>query len=244
MKNDIRNSERTENENPSRRAPSRIRSPAGCPPSSRSIRWQLAEAAFNASQADRQHQLRGISLYLDVPRPVTRIEITPGLNELDDYAALFNVRATGPAPGTLPSRLVLSGVDREADEQLPDSDAASPVDLRQFVATGVPDVQQREYDRIRLLTIWLLSPAGLVDPDAEIDQTWRPYVEQHQFWNFRHAVKLPPQQVAGDDVLRIPRGFASGAGDRAISELTREFLEQNNRASAFFAAVSGRFWSV
>lgn len=107
-------------------------------------------------------------------------------------------------------------------------------------------LDERTHDAKPVSTIYFLSPPGAAN-DAEIDQTWQPFIEYHLWWNLRYASRLP---VVAAPVENLKIDLA-GIGAAAGAQLTvNQLLAQNNDAFAAAAQflssrdAAGTFWSV
>jgi len=99
-------------------------------------------------------------------------------------------------------------------------------------------------DRIRLATVYLLSPPGLA-AGAEPDATWTPYVSHAEFFNLYHSTinALPPAPPAP---ITLNTGLAAGVGDRINAALLDPLNEANTLAQLYLTDLQpeGEFWSV
>lgn len=98
-------------------------------------------------------------------------------------------------------------------------------------------------DSALMATVYLLSPPG-AGPEAEIDETWQPFVKHALFWNAQYLVTAP-QLTAPRQNLQLELG---GLGATAGAQLTvNQLLATNNDAAnnalQFLSArlIEGRF---
>ncbi len=103
--------------------------------------------------------------------------------------------------------------------------------------------QQDRHDSILIATVFMLSPED-AGSEAEVDETWTPYVKHEVWWNLCYAHNVPDFAVRSD--LALQTGLAGGVADPLIQQI----LDANNAASAAAldilttTQVEGRWWSV
>jgi len=101
-----------------------------------------------------------------------------------------------------------------------------------------------EYDTRKLATIYFLSPEG-VEPAAEMDATWTPYVEYNHFWNLAHSPQSIPDSVPIEPI-RLTTGLAGGLADILIATILAPLNNQLNTALQILKSrnLRGAFWSL
>ena len=86
------------------------------------------------------------------------------------------------------------------------------------------------YDEVLMATVYLLSPADAA-ADAEIDETWTPYVRHALFWNADHILSQPVSVAPQNITLNL-----AGLGSAAGAQITvNQILSSQN--DAFAAAL-------
>jgi hypothetical protein len=120
---------------------------------------------------------------------------------------------------------------------VPPKEPTSPLEL----IGGTPDP---EYDFTKLATIYFVSPEG-VEPAAELDSSWTPYVEYNHFWNLAHSPQKIPD-LTPIEPIRLPVPLAGGVATGIINNILAPFNNQLNTALQILKSRSmkGAFWSL
>lgn len=164
-----------------------------------------------------ERQLKACDIVLRCSRPRTTVQWEITSAATGSIARFF----VGSSPSTInnqPSTLYTLHVVTGFTELEPMSD----FDLLAG-ATNDPG-----YDEVRVCTVYLLSPPDAAS-DAEIDETWTPYVAHNLFWNARHIVTQPA--AIADEPLAINLAGLGGNAQINVNQL----LSTNN--DAFSAAL-------
>jgi hypothetical protein len=101
-----------------------------------------------------------------------------------------------------------------------------------------------EYDLTKLATIYFVSPEG-VEPAAELDSTWTPYVEYNHCWNLAHSPQSIPDSVPSEPI-RLTTALAGGLADILIATILAPLNNQLNTALQILKSrnLRGAFWSL
>lgn len=98
-------------------------------------------------------------------------------------------------------------------------------------------------DRLRIATLYFLSPPDATDPTP--NQLWQPYPSNNAFWNLAHAAKNPvPKKPPAP--IRMFTGLAGGWADIIGNQMLSGTNELSARASNAVNTTTneGRFWNV
>jgi hypothetical protein len=177
----------------------------------------------------QDRRLRAVDILIQQPRPRVEsvIERGPG-----GVAQLVASLATPSGADAVPR----IGLRRDAFDPAP-----LPATIQGLLATGAVD---DGFDRLRLGTLYLLSPPGATET-AEPDGAWQAYPVSRVFWNLNHAITkevaaVPPQRFS----LNVP--LAGGVAQGIIDAQINAQAAADAAAAAFVsrARIEGRFWTV
>lgn len=181
--------------------------------------------------ADRaqDRRLRAVDILIEQPRPRVEsvLERGPG-----GVAQLVASLAT-PSGADAAPRIVLR---RDAFDPAP-----LPATIQGILAAGAVDDGR---DRLRLGTLYLLSPPGTAET-SPVDDAWQPVPVNRVFWNLNHAVTKEVGVVAPLRLsLNVP--LAGGVAQGIIDAQINSLAAADAAAAAFVtrARIEGRFWSV
>jgi hypothetical protein len=101
-----------------------------------------------------------------------------------------------------------------------------------------------EYDLTKIATIYFVSPEG-VEPAAELDSSWTPYVEYNHFWNLAHSPQSIPDGAPIEPIM-LTTALAGGVANFVIATILAPLNNQLNTALQILKSrnMRGRFWSL
>ena len=174
--------------------------------------------------------LRAVDVVLSVDRLSAKLDIYRGNGMLDGFNALYFVRYGRAAPMKERPTLSITG------KYVPKIE----VDLGDFTQ----EITDEETDRIKIATIYLLSPKG-TPMEAIPDGTWRPFVAHDVFWNLAHAPAILPDPIDYEPIT-IQTGLAGGFADAIFSAQLSALNDNLSIATALVGKpnLAGRFWSL
>lgn len=175
----------------------------------------------------RARQLRAVDVVLEQPRPRVETVIEAG--------------PTGQAQlvASIAAPVGFEAAPRVQLRREPDTPEPTVGSIQELLATGGVDEGR---DRIRLGTIYLLSPPGAV---GEPDATWQAVPVNREFWNLNHAVT---RELGLVEPVRLNLGvpLAGGVAQGLIEASLSSLASDDAVAAAFLtrARIVGRFWTV
>jgi hypothetical protein len=180
------------------------------------------------TKAARRLRACDVSLWKD--RPSAKFEVYPG-SLLD--GSLGSIFITYGHSGGMKKNPYLRISSKFSPPPEPESEMA--------LLEGITDP---EYDLTKLATIYFVSPEG-VEPAAELDSTWTPYVEYNHFWNLAHSPQSIPDSVPIEPI-RLTTGLAGGLADILIATILAPLNNQLNQALQTLKSrnLRGAFWSL
>lgn len=184
----------------------------------------------------RTCQLRGLDIVLTQPRPGSALDITqlnPLIDGFDGQISTTYTTAYYDSTGGRP-RLTTTAKFTPLDQQWIDSPF-----LGLPMNSGDPQM-----DQLLIATVWMVSPPE-TGSDAQVDQTWQPYVQHFVFWNLAHATRFIPPP-APLPPIRIVTGLGLGLLDFLANAFIAPLNDAMNEANAFLNAsdMRGQFWNI
>jgi hypothetical protein len=179
------------------------------------------------TKAARRLRACDVSLWKD--RPSAKFEVYPG-SLLD--GTLGAIYVTYNHSGGMKKNAYLRVSPKFNPPPVPESEMA--------LLEGMTDP---EYDLTQIATIYFVSPEG-VDPSAELDATWTPYVKYNHFWNLSHSTQNIPDATPIEPI-RLTTGLAGGLADITIATLLAPLNSQLNELIQTLKSrnMKGVFWS-
>lgn len=173
--------------------------------------------------------LRAVDILVEQPRP--RVETVIETDAVNGNAQLVASIATPVGAAAAPRiRLRREAVDPEP----------LPGTIQSLLATGAVD---DGLDRLRLATLYFLSPPGAVSGNP--DGSWQAIPANEEFWDLSHDLTrdigvVPPFRLS----LGVP--LAGGLAQSLVNDLLETINAADAAAAAFLsrARIEGRFWSV
>jgi hypothetical protein len=180
------------------------------------------------TKAARRLRACDVSLWKD--RPSAKFEVYPGSLLDGSFGAIY---ITYNHSGGMKKNPYLRINSKFSPPPEPESEMA--------LLEGITDP---EYDLTKLATIYFVSPEG-VEPAAELDATWTPYVEYNHFWNLAHSPQSIPDSVPIEPI-RLTTALAGGLADILIATILAPLNNQLNTALQILKSrnLRGAFWSL
>lgn len=167
--------------------------------------------------------LRACDIVLRCTRPRTTVDwiITPAETGTQ---AQFIVGSSGGSADTLVRSLHV----------VSEFSAVEPMNDFDRLSGGTNDPG---YDEVLMATVYLLSPAdAAAAADAEIDETWTPYVRHALFWNADHILSQPVS-VAPQNITLNLAGLGAAAGAQlTVNQILSTSNDAFNNALQFLTA--------
>ena len=175
-------------------------------------------------------RLRACDVSLWKDRPSAKFEVYPGSLLDGSFGAIY---ITYNHSGGMKKNPYLRINSKFSPPPEPESEMA--------LLEGITDP---EYDLTKLATIYFVSPEG-VEPAAELDSTWTPYVEYNHFWNLAHSPQSIPDSVPIEPI-RLTTALAGGLADILIATILAPLNNQLNTALQILKSrnLRGAFWSL
>jgi hypothetical protein len=175
-------------------------------------------------------RLRSCDVSLWKDRPSAKFEVYPGSILDGSFGAIY---ITYNHSGGMKKNPYLRISEKFVPPIEPESEMA--------LLEGITDP---EFDVLKVASIYFVSPPG-VEPAAELDATWTPYVKYNHFWNLAHSPQSIPDS-APIEPIRLTTALAGGLADILIATILAPLNNQLNQALQILKSrnLRGAFWSL
>jgi hypothetical protein len=175
-------------------------------------------------------RLRSCDVSLWKDRPSAKFEVYPGSILDGSFGAIY---ITYNHSGGMKKNPYLRISEKFVPPIEPESEMA--------LLEGITDP---EFDVLKVASIYFVSPPG-VEPAAELDATWTPYVKYNHFWNLAHSPQSIPDATPIEPI-RLTTALAGGLADILIATILAPLNNQLNQALQILKSrnLRGAFWSL